>query len=163
MYATIRNRKHPKYTNDLLAYGALIVRGAGDYKGPGWLSYDFQFRRLAAARGNLGDRGKKDVSLWNDTVCKPDTSLMGPSTRNPVKPSPEDSKASQKRRSMWPSGGNQAKKPRATSREKQWRSSVCFPFSYSGKCPREKCDFLHICYDFRGTTPKLHALRRNLD
>ena len=69
--AAIRNRKHPTHTNDLLAYGALVARGAYDYKGLGWLSYDFQFRRLATARGNLGNWGQKDVSLWNETVCKP--------------------------------------------------------------------------------------------
>ena len=70
-FAAIRNRKHPTPTNDLLAYGALVARGAHDYKGLGWLSYDFQFRRLAIAQGNLGNWGQKDVSLWNETVCKP--------------------------------------------------------------------------------------------
>ena len=70
-FAAIRNRKLPEHTNDLLAYGTLIARGARDYKGCGWASYDYQFRRLAAAWGNLGNWGQKDVSLWNETVCKP--------------------------------------------------------------------------------------------
>ena len=69
-FATIRNRAYPAHTNDLLAYGAMIVRGAKEYRGSGWLSYDFQYHRLAVARGNLGNWGQKDVSLWNDTVCK---------------------------------------------------------------------------------------------
>ena len=67
----IRNLKHPAHTNDLLAYRALITQGAQDYKGLGWLSYDYQFRRLAAARGNLGNWRQKNVALWNDTMCKP--------------------------------------------------------------------------------------------
>ena len=79
-FATVRNRKYPAHTNDLLAYGALVVRGARDYKGPVWLSYDFQYRRLAAARGNFGDWGKKDVSLWSDTVCKQEAA---PQTQHP--------------------------------------------------------------------------------
>ena len=70
-FTAIRNRKLPEHTNDLLAYGALIARGARDYKGCGWASYDYQFRRLAAARGKLGNWGQKDVSLWNETVYKP--------------------------------------------------------------------------------------------
>ena len=35
---------------EFLAYGALIVKGARDYKGSAWL-----YAVLAAARGNLGD------------------------------------------------------------------------------------------------------------
>ena len=62
-FATICNKKFPEHTNDLLAYKALIVKGAKDYKGSGWLSYDYQYRRLAVARGNLGDWGEKGYLL----------------------------------------------------------------------------------------------------
>ena len=48
-FLAIRNRKFPEAMNDLLAYRALITR---DYQGLGWLSYNFQFRRLAATRGS---------------------------------------------------------------------------------------------------------------
>ena len=48
----------------------MTVCGAKEYRGSGWLSYDFQYHRLAVARGNLGNWGQKDVSLWNNTVCK---------------------------------------------------------------------------------------------
>ena len=144
-FVTIRNRKHPTFTNDLLSYGALIVRGARDYKGPGWLSYDFQYRRLAAARQNHGDWGKKDVALWNDTVCKPQDS---PSYSAGSEPSLEEGKASKRRAPSQSIGGN--KRPRISGREKQWKNSVCFPYSYSGKCTRDRCDFLHICYDCGG-------------
>ena len=116
LFATIRNRSHPDHTNDLLAYGALIVKGAKDYKGPGWLAYDYQFRRLAAARGNLGNWGQRDVSLWNDTVCKPYTYEV-------QKPLPQSNEATTgdskgvKRKVTTPSSGY--KKPRTPGREKQ--------------------------------------------
>ena len=71
-FAAVRNWKHPEQTNDLLAYGTLIVCGARDYKGSGWLSYDFQHHKLAAARGNSHGWSQRDVALWNDTVCKED-------------------------------------------------------------------------------------------
>ena len=75
-FVTIRNRKNPTFTNDLLAYGALIMRGSRDYKGPGWLSYDFQYQRLAAARQNHGDWEKRDMALWNDGVQAPGQSFI---------------------------------------------------------------------------------------
>ena len=147
-FATIRNRTHPTHTNDLLAYGALIVRGARDYKGSGWLSYDFQYRRLAAARGNCGNWGHRDVSLWNDTVCKP-ANLETPRYLPPSNDGPPDESRGPKRKSA-PQMSISHKKPKNVAREKQWRSSVCFPYSYSGKCTRDKCEFLHVCYDCGG-------------
>ena len=48
-FAAVCNRKLPKHTNDLLAYGAIIVKDVKEYKGQGWLSYDFQF----AAKGKI--------------------------------------------------------------------------------------------------------------
>ena len=110
-FVTIRNRKHPTFTNDLLAYGALIVRGARDYKGPRWLSYDFQYWRLAAAHQNHGDWGKKDVALWNDTVCKPQDS---PSYSAGSEPSLDEGKASKRRAPSQSTGGN--KRPRTSGR-----------------------------------------------
>ena len=104
-FVTIRIRKHPTFTNDLLAYGALIVRGARDYKGPRWLSYDFQYRRLAAARQNHGDWGKKDVALWNDTVCKPQDS---PSYSAGSEPSQDEGKASKRRAPSQSTEGNKS-------------------------------------------------------
>ena len=97
-FATIRNRTHPTHTNDLLAYGALIVRGARDYKGSGWLSFDFQYRRLAAARGNFGNWGHRDVSLWNDTVCKP-ANLETPRYPPPSNDGPPEESRGSKRKS----------------------------------------------------------------
>ena len=143
LYATVRNRKHPEHTNDLLAYGALIVKGAREYKGLGWLAYDFQFRRLAAARGNLGNWGVKDVSLWSDTVCR---QSAGEQPRSPSMSSDTNDKG--KRKAVSPAIGP-TKKLKA-GREKQWKGAVCYPFSYSGKCTRENCEFLHVCYDCGG-------------
>lgn len=78
-FAAIRS-KNPECMADLLAYGASIARGARDYGGSSWLSYDFQFRRLAAAKKLTRGWGQKDVALWNDTFLKPD---RGSSTSNP--------------------------------------------------------------------------------
>ena len=144
LFATIRNRSHPDHTNDLLVYGALIVKGAKDYKDLGWLAYDYQFCWLAAARGNLGNWGQRDVSLWNDTVCKPYTYEVQKPLPQSNEATTKDSKGV-KRKVTTPLSGY--KKPRTPGREKQWKASVCYPFSYSGKCSRENCEFLHICYD----------------
>ena len=141
-FTTIRNRTHPTHANDLLVYGALIVRGARDYKWSGWLSYDFQYRRLAAARRNFGNWGHRDVSLWNDTVCKP-ANLETPTYQPPRNDSPPEESRGPKRKSA-PQVSNSYKKPKNVAREKQWRSSVCFPFNYSSKCTRDKCEFLHV-------------------
>ena len=158
-FATVRNRKYPAHTNDLLAYGALVVRGARDYKGPGWLSYDFQYRRLAAARGNFGDWGKKDVSLWSDTVCKQEAA---PQTQHPRSSEPltEDSKGTRRKGTPAQLSGNPSKRQKGPSREKQWKSSVCFPYSYAGKCSREKCDFLHVCYDCGGQHAQIECPKK---
>ena len=141
-FVAIRNRKYPEATNDLLAYAALIARGAKDYRGQGWLSYDFQFRRLAAARGSSAKWAEKDVSLWNDTVCKPES---WPFVAGQV-----DDKRGIKRP---PKGSNdqpgQGPK-KAKGKEKPWKNSVCFQYSYAGKCSKAKCDFLHICFDCGG-------------
>ena len=146
-FTAIRNRKHPAHTNDLLAYGVLIAQGARDYKGLGWRSYDYQFRRLAAARGNLGNWGLKDVPLWNETVCKPpsgpDYQKLAPNSEG----RPED--RGSKRKTSFSQSINTPKRPKG-GRDKQWRNSVCYQFSYGGKCSKEKCEFLHVCYECGG-------------
>ena len=149
-FVTIRNRKHPTFTNDLLAYG---VRGARDYKGPGWLPYDFQYQRLAAAHQSHGDWGKKDVALWNDTVCKPQDSpsyLAGPWMK--------EKQASVAHPQS--TGGN--KRHRTFGREKQWKNSVCFPYSYSGKCTRTDAIFSTFAMTVVGHMPRLPARRASL-
>ena len=70
-FVTIRNRKHPTFTNDLLAYGALIMRGSRITRVQGGYH-----RRLAAARQNHGDWEKRDVALWNDSVQAPGQSFI---------------------------------------------------------------------------------------
>uniref|UniRef100_A0A1X7V4R4 C3H1-type domain-containing protein n=1 Tax=Amphimedon queenslandica TaxID=400682 RepID=A0A1X7V4R4_AMPQE len=147
-FATIRNRKYPTYASDLLA---LVVRGARDYKGSGWLSYNFQYRWLAAACGNLGDWGIKDVSPWNETVCN----LASWDTPSQPRNSdlPEDLKCV-KRKGMPLQMGN-SKEPRSAIKDKPWKRSVCFPFSYTSKCTREKCDLLHVCFDCGGQHPQV--------
>lgn len=144
-FATVRNRKHPAHTNDLMAYGALIVKGARDYKGSGWLSYDYQYRRLAAARGNLGDWGKKDICLWNDVMCKPTL----PETPRSSSESLVDATKGSKRKSTSQQSGS-FKRPKSLSRDKQWKGSVCYQFSNTGNCTRDNCEFLHVCYDCGG-------------
>ena len=126
----------------------LNCSGCRDYKGSGWLLYDFQYRWLAAARGNCGSWGHRDVSLLNDTVCKP-ANLETPMYSPPSKDGPPKESRRPKRKSA-PQVSNSYKKPRNVAREKQWRSSVCFPFSYNGKCTKNKCEFLHVCYDSEG-------------
>lgn len=145
VFAAIRNRKLPAHTNDLLAYGALVARGARDNKGLSWLSYDYQFRRLAAARGNLGNWGQKDVSLWSETVCKLDQDPLKTSQGGDSRP--EDKVSKRKLTSPQP---NTALKRSKGGKEKQWRSLVCYQYSYGEKCGRDKCEFLHICYECGG-------------
>lgn len=70
-YVAIRNKKSPELTIDLLAYGAVITQEPRDYK-VGWLTYDFQFRRLAAARKTGSIKwSSRDIALWNYAVCRP--------------------------------------------------------------------------------------------
>ena len=141
VFAAIRIRKHPDSASDLMAYGALIARSARDYRGSGWITYDFQFRRLAAARGKPANWGIKDVSLWNETVCKADL----PSGSLGTPGSSEEKRGTKRQGQLGTQSIATKKKPR--DKERSWKESVCYPFSYSGKCPREKCEFLHICYN----------------
>ena len=69
-FAAVCNRKLSKHTNDLLAYGAIIVKDVKEYKRQGCLSYDFQFRSLVAAKGKIEGWGQQDMGLWNNTVSK---------------------------------------------------------------------------------------------
>lgn len=139
-FVAIRSRKAPEEACDLLAYGALIAKGARDYKGAGWLSYDFQIKCVAVARGKVSQWAVKDVSLWNETVAKHDWSAFShPSQADERRPS-------QKRRSD-PNGGTGAQAAKKQKGAKNWKSSVCFPFSYTGKCTRENCGYLHVCFD----------------
>ena len=43
-----------------------IARAARDDSGGNWLSYDYQFRQKAAAKGMRTGWGSKDVPLWSD-------------------------------------------------------------------------------------------------
>uniref|UniRef100_A0A1X7VW30 Uncharacterized protein n=1 Tax=Amphimedon queenslandica TaxID=400682 RepID=A0A1X7VW30_AMPQE len=52
-YVAIRGKKSHELLGDLLAYSSFIARGARDYRGDGWLVYDFKFHRFAAARGSV--------------------------------------------------------------------------------------------------------------
>lgn len=158
-FATIRNKKFPEHTNDLLAYGALIVKGARDYKGWGWLSYDYQYRWLAAARGNLGDWGRKDICLWNDALCKPsppETPKHSPSSSDSMA---EPTKSSKRKSTSQQSGLYKMSKP--LSREKQWRSSVCYHYSNTGKCARDNCEFLHVCYECGGPHTQANCTKKD--
>ena len=86
-YVAIRARKSPELVGDLLAYSSLIARGARDYRGNGWLVYDFQFRRLAAAGGSVTKWSVKDVSLWHETVGRQEVPMPIPShTQEDKKP-----------------------------------------------------------------------------
>ena len=131
VFVAVKTQKKPQLMVDLMAYGALIARGARDYRGSGWLSYDFQFRRLAAARGSATKWGEKDVSLWEETVSRsewPTTNVT-------------EERKDQKRKAT-DQGGKKMPKEKAP-----WKSAVCFPFSYTGKCTREGCEFLHVCFE----------------
>ena len=142
-FAAIRGKKHPETITDLLAYAALIVKGARDYGGSTWLNYDFQFRRLVAAEGLSSGWGKKDVALWNDIMLKPGASHVQSLDQPQGKHnSSSDSADHRKRRPM-----GEAPPPKRKTKKKSWRGAVCYPFSFGGKCSREKCDYLHICYD----------------
>lgn len=133
-YVAIRARKSPELVGDLLAYSSLIARGARDYRGNGWLVYDFQFRRLAAACGSVTKWSVKDVSLWNETVGRQEVPMPTPSHTH------EDKKPLKRKASPPPASNKKGKAG------KNWKGMVCYPFSYSGLCERKNCSFLHVCY-----------------
>ena len=157
-FAAVRNRKHPEHNNDLLAYGSIIVQGARDHKTPGWLTYDYQFRRLAAARGCMEGWGKKDVALWNDTVYKPISQDPTPGSSSSGEPAKDEKKPFKKRGGASPQAPG-AKKPK--SRERSWKDSVCYSFSYGGKCAKEKCEFLHVCYRCGEGHPQINCPKKD--
>ena len=157
-FAAVRNRKHPEHNNDLLAYGSIIVQGARDHKTPGWLTYDYQFRRLAAARGCMEGWGKKDVALWNDTVYKPISQDPTPGSSSSGEPAKDEKKLFKKRGGASPQAPG-AKKPK--SRERSWKDSVCYSFSYGGKCTKEKCEFLHVCYRCGEGHPQINCPKKD--
>lgn len=152
VFVAIRNRKFPESTNDLLAYGALIARGARDYRGSGWLSYDFQFRRLAAARGSATKWAEKDVSLWNETVGKSDLLPVSPRSGQSYD---QEKKGAKRPPFKGAPGQPPVKKPKG--KDKSWKQMVCYQFSYTGKCTREKCEYLHVCYESGRAMPSVHA------
>ena len=49
-FAAVKGKKFPDRIPDLLAYAATIVKASRDYGRKNWLSYDYRFRQLAAAK-----------------------------------------------------------------------------------------------------------------
>lgn len=139
-FAAVRGRKHPKLIPDLMAYAAVIAKSARDYGGQNWMVYDYRFRQLAAAKHLTSGWGQKDMALWNETFLKP---------KQADSASPEATTRHQpggKKRPMEATSAPPVPK-KGRKNEKSWRSQVCYAFSYSGKCTKEKCDYLHVCYD----------------
>ena len=141
-YAAVRGRKHPEDIPELMAYTVTIVKGARDYGGRSWLVYDYRFRQLAAAKQMRRGWGQKDMALWNDTFLRPKNQQIdkeGAGERN-------SSTHSQKR-------ANDNAQSTVSKRQKKsstWKSQICYPFSYGGKCTRAKCEYRHVCYDCGG-------------
>lgn len=142
-YAAVRGRKHPEDIPELMAYAATIVKGARDYGGRNWLAYDYRFRQVAAAKQMKRGWGQKDMALWNDTfLCpKPNQNDRGEGAADR-----QNTSHSQKRGSESAQGSTAKKQKKSVA----WRSQICYPFSYGGKCTRAKCDYRHVCYDCEG-------------
>lgn len=119
-FVAIRSKKAPEETRDLIAYGA-HCQGASDYKGSGWLFYDFQFRRVAAARGTVTQWAMKDISLLNETVA---AKHDWPSTSYPSQA--DERKMSQKLR-MDPNGSTIAQAKRSRKAPKTGRAQGVSP------------------------------------
>ena len=141
-YAAVRGRKHSDDIPELMAYAATIVKGARDCGGRSWLAYDYRFRQLAAAKQMRQGWGQKDMALWNDTFLRPknhQNDKEGAGERN-------NASHSQKRAS----DGAQSTTAKRQKKDSTWKSQICYPFSYGGKCTRAKCGYRHVCYDCGG-------------
>ena len=141
-FIAVRCKKDPEHTPDLLAYAASIVKGAKDFGGTGWLSYDYQYRRLAAAKNSVSGWGQKDVVLWNEVFLKPGSSA---SLSGSNEPELGDRRPVTRKRSGEPQQPTPGPK-KSKQKDKSWKGSVCYAYSYGGKCSREGCQYLHICY-----------------
>ena len=142
MFAAVKGKKLPEAIPDLLAYQATIGKATQDYGGQSWLAYDYRFRQLAAARGLATGWGQKDMGLWNETFLEPKATKSHNDRYNAAGERPLVTRKHPPEPHSSSSGSKRPKKS-----EKAWRSHICFPFSYSGKCSRDKCDYLHVCYD----------------
>ena len=140
-FAAVRAKKYPLTIPDLLAYGATIVKGARDYGGQQWLAYDYRFRQLAAARQLESGWGHKDMALWNDT-------FLHPKKEKSKDTEGTDRYLPSKRR---PADNLQALSQKRQKKDRPWKGQV---FSYNGKCTRERCEYLHVCYDCGGGHPQ---------
>ena len=129
-----------------MVYAATIIKASRDYGGKNWLTYNYRFRQLAAARKTETGWGQKDLGLRNKTFIKPkyQDSQDAEDTESP--PARLGYHSAPKKRSgdgsySLPS----SKKPPSTalkkSAEKGWRSHICYTFSYSGKRPKERCEY----------------------
>jgi len=67
-YITVVNQHQPERMSDLLSYASLILRASRMYQGEGWIQYDRNFRKKAAAFPSLS-WGNIDNSLWTMAFC----------------------------------------------------------------------------------------------
>ena len=151
-FAAVKGKKFPKLIPELMAYAATIAKAARDYGGKNWLTYDYRFRQLAATRKTETGWGQKDLSLWNETFIKPKyqgsqgaEDTESPSARLGYHSAPK--KRSGDGSYSLPSSKKPPSAASKKSTEKGWRSHICYAFSYSGKCPKERCEYLHLCYE----------------
>ena len=145
-FAAIHEKKCPTMLPELLAYEATIVKAARDYGGQGWLAYDYRFRQMAAAKSLTTGWGQKDMAFWSDTFLKPKLEAGIP--RPTDRASTGQGERLGKRYSPILQGSLQVtKRPKKSAEKAGWKSQICYPFSYMGKCTRDKCEFLHLCYD----------------
>uniref|UniRef100_A0A1X7VIM1 C3H1-type domain-containing protein n=1 Tax=Amphimedon queenslandica TaxID=400682 RepID=A0A1X7VIM1_AMPQE len=123
-YVAIRAKKSPELVGIYWPIAVSLLVGQGT----------IMFRRLAAARGSVTKWSMKDVSLWNETVGRQEVPTPTPSHT-------QEDKKPLKRKASPPLVSN--KKGKAG---KNWKGMVCYPFSYSGLCETENCNFLYVCY-----------------
>ena len=53
IFVAVQSIKYPEQTSDLLAYGTIILKGAREYQGQGWLPMIFSFAVWLLLRGRL--------------------------------------------------------------------------------------------------------------
>ena len=101
------------------------------------------------------------MALWNKVFLKPVKTNETPPQNGATERSDSTGKRKLGHLELPYSSTEASKKVKKSTAS--WKSQICYPFSYSGKCPRDKCEYLYVCYDCGEGNPKMSCPKKQVN
>ena len=157
-YISLVATKHPNKVSDLLAYSSLMVLGARNFEGDGWIQYDWYFRKSVAFNPHA-KWGEIQPMFWSLAFANARTKEHCAICFSLDHTTVECEEYEQP--------------PERTLSRKRSNDEACRQWNYS-TCPRQpNCYFLHVCISCRGNhkfndcptmkTPRFNSFRPHGD